>query len=366
MSQAHCRLMYRTTILPIDAITAISLVDLSMQDYTLEDTVDALHSTFLNYPDFDYLCTAKKLLTRMSLYDIWKEELFYYGKLLQIDHKTLENHIDSKNFQVFAKYDDVADDNIPLSATLVTSSYFSNKKNHDNNENKYKKDVDDKENSNAKVINDKLAVTLKKHSTLNKIEKELPNVNKRKKVTKRNRKEITIDTTSFGNKKEKKIPNTKRVKSDKKSKINVCPESEILKAVPSVNDIFTELGIDFKTVMDCDSGNEISENSKNDSTNEIDVDEDKNKNSSKKDDEKLLNKTANMLKQFEFTEKRDLNKFYDEKIDRNNLEQNKTTITTLTDIKNKNCSFLGNNKSSGSSSQIFMFESSDCDIDLDI
>lgn len=358
--------MYRTAILPIDAITAISLVDLSMQDYTLEDTVDALHSNFLKYPDFDYLCTAKKLLTRMSLYDIWREELLYYGKLLQIDHKTLENHIDSENFQVFAKYDDVADDNIPLSASLVTSSYFSNKKNHDNNENYNKKDVGDKENSNANVINDKLAVTLKKHSTLNKIDKELPNVDRRKKATKRNRKEITIDTTSFGNKKDKKIPNTKRVKSDKKFKNNECPEKEILKAVPSVNDIFTELGIDFKTVMDCDSSKEISENSKNDSTNEMDTDEGKNKNYTKKDDEKLLNKTADKLKQFEFTEKRDLNKFYDEKIDRNYLEQNKTAIKTLTDIKDKNGSFLVNNKSTGSSSQISMFESSDCDIDLDI
>ncbi|CAH2085422.1 unnamed protein product [Euphydryas editha] len=374
LSQAHCRLMYRTTILPIDAIIAISLVDLSMQDHTSEETVDALHSTFLKYPDFDYLSTAKKLLTRMSLYDIWREELLYYGKLLQVDHKTLESYIENGNFQVFTKYDDIADDNIPLSASLVTSSYFNNKKNHGNNEKYDQKDLGDKENKNVKVINDKLAAVLKKHSTLNKIEKEPPIVNKRKKVTKQNRKKITIDTSSFQNKKDK-VQGTKRVKpNDLLPDNNEYSENEILKAVPSVNDVFTELGIDFKSVMDCDPSLDTSDNSKSDPNNEINIDKEKemisksdtDKKCTMKDDKKILNKTVNKLKQFEFTGKHDLNKFYDEKLNKNNLEQNKTAVTTLSNTKNKNGSFIGNQKSSQISSQISMFESSDCDFDLDI
>lgn len=233
LSQAHCRLMYRTTILPMDAIIAVSLVDLSMQDCTLNDTVDALHSTFQKYPDFDYLCTAKKLLTRLNLYEIWKNELLFYGNLLQIDHKTLETDIENMNPKLFATYDDVTDNSIQLTASLITSSYFNNNKSDE-------LEFIEKEN-NVAPVKAKLAATLKKHANLNKDEKKPPPIQKNK----RKRKEVTVDTRTI----KKKIARNKQ--SNKKRDTNDSSDDEfddakILKAVPSVNDVFADLGIDFK------------------------------------------------------------------------------------------------------------------------
>ncbi|CAH0723666.1 unnamed protein product, partial [Brenthis ino] len=491
LSQAHCRLMYRKTILPIDAIIAITLVDLSMQDCTLEDTADALHSTYQKYPDFDYLCTAKKLLTKMSLYDIWRDELLYYGKLMQVDHKTLENDIENSNSKLFEKYDDVTDDNIPLSASVVTSSYFNNNKK--NNEH-----LKDKEKS-SNPINDKLAATLKKHATLNKIQKDPP-VNNKRKYTKRKRKEVIIDTSKFSSDKEKdkkrskkfqidfnmsdsdddsknnsnnvsilskdveadnfsnnsevsngmqekvqfqvddktnidnkeidpKTKNTDREQVDKsknkvdnkenrsemkntdcdinklndtskkkivrnkvkkispvsskrlrkeatagrnsnlkikKKKVKIIDQiksdndngsndseefntTELLKGIPSVNDDLMKIGIDFKIHSDdsnidfddIDLPANVSDDSKQ--TNII--------------NKEKLNTTANKLKQFEFSANHDLDKFYKE------IPQNNVAILRKKDRTQSNSCIQ---KQSASSSQISMFESSDCDIDLDI
>ncbi|XP_050349319.1 DNA helicase MCM9-like [Nymphalis io] len=368
LSQAHCRLMYRTTILPIDAIIAISLVDLSMQDCTLDDTVDALHSTFVEYPDFNYLCIAKKLLIRMNLFHIWKEELLYYGKLLQVDHKTLETYIDSENFKIFVKYDDVTDDNIPLSASIVTSSYFNKKNPNCDGERYDNKHKNNKENSNDKVIHDKLAATLKKHATLNKVEKELPHVGKKKKATKRKRKEVTIDTSFFGNKKQKSKRKNKKMESNGNlSDSIVCNENEILKAVPSVNDVFTELDIDFKILNNSYCDTDTSDINNKNSQTEIDAEKEKQSCINnieiklKLNDKKLLDTTANKLKQFEFTAKHDFNKFYGENSKINNIAKTETTVKLL-NTEDKNVF----QKPSRLSSQISIFESTDCDIDLDI
>nr|XP_026485397.1 DNA helicase MCM9-like [Vanessa tameamea] len=374
LSQAHCRLMYRTNILPVDAIVAISLVDLSMQDCTFEDTADALHSTFLDYPDFNYLCTAKKLLTKMCLFDIWREELLYYGKLLQVDHKTLETHIDNENFKVFVKYDDVTDDNIPLSASLVTSSYFNKKNPSFDDKRNDKKHGNYKENTNVKVIHDKLAATLKKHATLNKVEKEPPLDSKKKKVIKRKRKEVTIDTSFFGNKKQKNTKKNKKVKSNSKnSDSDVCNESEILKVVPNVNDVFTELGIDFNFLNNSDIDIDTGGINEKKSQNEIVAEKEKQSNINNMEieskinhDKKQLNTTANKLKQFEFMAKDDFNKFYGEKCEINNLASTEKTVKLLNTNDKRLSNPSGSQKSSGLSSQISIFESSDCDIDLDI
>lgn len=376
--------MYRTTILPMDAVIAVSLVDLSMQDCTLSDTVDALHSTFQRYPDFEYLCTANKLLTRLGLDEIWRNELLYYGKLLQVDHKTLENDIERGNHKHFAKYDDVTDDNIPLSASLVTSSYFNNKKTKTPTE--IQDELQERENFNqlnnfedAKV-NKKLAATLKKHATLNKTEK-LPSKQKNSNSHKRKRKTVTVDVKIFKNK-------AKRLKKSKpKNKVNsssnssesdgeTVDERDVLNAVPSVNDIFLDLGIDFKfknSNIQKNLNKEIVSNKKSDielsgsEKMENHVNEKHINNTTlvglenELDPVKTPNKTIDKLKQFQFTEKHDLSKFYEEKA--KVLEPSKSNLVKIKYISktNSDASTTGG-KSSVSSSQLSIFETSNCDI----
>ncbi|XP_059058589.1 DNA helicase MCM9-like [Achroia grisella] len=392
LSQAHCRLMFRSTILPMDAITAVSLVDLSMQDCTLNDTVDALHTTIPKYSDYEYLCIAKKLLTRLNLLDIWRNELLYYGNLLQVDHKTLEQDITNGNCQLFARYDDVTDETIPISASLVTSSYF----NKDNR--KQVSENNDRENEcnnfQNRDCNEKLAATLKKHATMNKIEKKPPIVQKKK----RKRKEVTLNV-SLKNNKSKRIKSSKLFsESENISDSEKEDTSILLNAVPSVNDVFKDLEIDLKfEVNDCeetddniiscknqskklmyekDNGNiEINENNENNSESERVDDSINNKSRLKEniDSENLpkLNKfdkqtsaesninkassISNKLKQFQFTEKHDINKYYKE--------------NTEPKVKVEKIDESISNLSSGQkilNSQISMFESSDCDVDLDI
>ncbi|XP_022123387.2 DNA helicase MCM9 [Pieris rapae] len=337
LSQAHCRLMYRTTILPVDAIVAVSLVDLSMQDCTLSDTANALHSTFQKYPDYEYLHMAKKLLAQLNLDEIWREELLFYAKLLKVDHKTLEHEINSKNSSIFAQVDDIEDSNIQLSATLVTSSYFNN------NERKIEKDV----------INSKLAATLVKHAALNKKIK-IPSDQKR---TKRKRKEIVIDTNA-------QLKKTKIKK--KKAEVNCDVESEedfdiskALNAVPSVNDVFNDLGIDFNINHDLDvlddKNNKTLElcNSNLQKSNKIDVGNVKSSTNKEMDSK---NNTVNKLKQFKFKSKHDINK-----CNGDSVKQEPYSNTVL----EKSFSNTSEESKPDKNSQISMFET-DCNIDLDI
>ncbi|VVD00383.1 unnamed protein product [Leptidea sinapis] len=355
LSQAHCRLMYRTTILPVDAIMAISLVDLSMQDCTLTDTVDALHSTFQKYPDYDFLCLAKKLLTQLKLHDIWKEELLYYAKQFKIDHVTLENEINIGSSKLFAKYDELEDNNIPLSASIVTSTYF--KKPDINVDNRV-------ENTNKEnVVNNRLVETLKKHATLNKEERKPPTTQK-KSVSKRKRKEVVISTNNL---------KFNSCKKNKKAKINTSIESEsdiedydvnkILKGVPSVNDAFSELGIDFKISKESTPDPQNNENM----TVEVTVKKSINESTTISNRQKStsVNNTLNRLKQFEFKGKSD----YDNLISDAKIKQEKSIQLTHKDLESKKEGKSGNviqKKQYVSSSQISMFDSSDCDIDLDI
>ncbi|XP_021189530.3 DNA helicase MCM9 [Helicoverpa armigera] len=263
LSQAHCRLMYRKTILPMDAVVAVSLIDLSMQDCTLDDTVDALHSTIPKYPDYEYLCTAKKLLTRLNLVDVWRNELLYYAKLMQVDHKTLESDIEAGNCKLFANHDDVTDDNIQLSASQITSSYFNNKKSKKNNDTEKENNEENLRKENGfkdDGINEKLAVTLKKHKTLNKAEKEPPIV-KKKGGNKRKRKEVTLDITGVKNQLSKRVKKTKGNQNHKEeedlsnSDEDNIEDRTILNAVPSVNDALADLGIDFNFENDSNETN---------------------------------------------------------------------------------------------------------------
>lgn len=416
----------------MDAVVAISLVDLSMQDCTLDDTADALHSTIPKYPDFEYLCTAKKLLTRLNLIDIWRNELLYYAKLLQVDHKTLESDLEVGNCKLFAKHDDVTDDNIQLSASLITSSYFNNKKANKTNENTIVEDFEnkkkDKEFKND-GINERFAVTLKKHKTLNSTEKEPPNI-KKKGGNKRKRKEVTVDITGVKNKLVKRAKKSKgKANSNEDHESNsdeeFVEEQIVLKAVPSVNDALADLGIDFhfdngsdeinvnidETSVNNESNNDKSEPKETETPKKIDTSEENldsvldisieigTKNADVKE------RTVSKLKQFQFVSKHDLDKYDDKprkpldnkttdnvidtlKLKENNIDKSASNTkastsksqfsmfegidtdsneTILGQVKGKeNTSTISNQKPSNPSSQISMFESSDCDIDLDI
>ncbi|KPJ02445.1 DNA replication licensing factor MCM9 [Papilio xuthus] len=338
LSQAHSRLMYRTTILPVDAIMAVSLVDLSMQDCTLNDTMDALHSTFQKYPDFEYLCTAKTLLERLNLNQIWIEELLRYAKLLKTDHKTLEIDIEMGCTKLFTKYDDITDDNIQLSCSIITSTYFKkDEKPHNSN----------KENSNTEkqIINNRLAATLKKHAALNKVDDKLPDT--KKKTRKRKRKEVTADVSAVM-KNKPKFSKKNKIESDSDENND---STIMLNAVPSVNDIFNDLDIDL---------NNDNESYTIETEDNIEKESEEVKRYTKANEStKTENKTLNFLKQFQYVKKDDPNKFED------NIKDKE--IVLLSDIKKEpNESVNKSFNKPTSSSQISIFESTDCDIDLDI
>lgn len=417
LSQAHCRLMYRKTILPMDAVVAVSLVDLSMQDCTLDDTVDALHSTIPRYPDYDYLCTAKKLLTRLNLIDVWKNELLYYAKLLQVDHKTLETDIEAGNCKLFTKHEDVTDDNIQLSASLITSSYFNNKKTMKNNETDVLEDMKNQRNNKDfkdDGINERFAVTLKKHKTLNSAEKEPPSAKKR--GGKRKRKLVTVDSSGVENKLPKRAKKAKsKVQNDEdqeSSDEDFIEDRTVLNAVPSVNDALADLGIDFNfensneihvendTVKsepkELEKSIEVLDTSKENYDSILDISiEGDSKNTDVKE------RTVSKLKQFQFVGKHDLDKYDDKSgkslnttsnsftAEKSKLKESNTSlniynkpstsktqlsifeglyadsnhVTALADVKGKE-NHSSNQKQSNPNSQISMFEGSDCDLDL--
>lgn len=349
--------MYRTQILPMDAIIAVSLVDLSMQDCTLSDTINALHSTIPQYPDYDYLVIAKRLLTRLSLYEIWKEELFYYGKILNVDSRTLESEIDNHSTNLFTKFDDVSDENIPLSSSLVTSSYFHNKKtNHDC------KDVKEEfRDSDGGQINARLAATLKKHAALHKVESVNTKV---KKSIKRKRKEVTVNIDEINDKITKRANKrniSKKNNKDKNESDKEC-DVDILKAVPSVNDVFSDLNLQFNSDRDSQDKENYDKTS-NDTNHEITI-------SNAKSDVK---DSKNKLQQFQFVRKHDLDKYYD-----NNIQNNKSITATVhnensinqdvTLIERSASNIVSTSRNTNliSSTQISIFDSSDCDIDLEI
>lgn len=356
----------------MDAIIAVSLVDLSMQDCTLNDTVDALHSTFQKYPDFEYLLTAKKLLARLNLYEIWQQELLFYGKLLQIDHKTLESNIEKGDPSLFAKYDNIVNDTVPLTASLVTSSYFNINKKTNVEEvptEIYKENV--KDNVIGKV-SDKLAATLKKHATLNKVERTVV----QKKQTKRKRKEVTVDTSSVVKKKQKqlnkpKVLNENDIASESEDEFDT---SKILHGVPSVNDFFTDLGINFKfnetpnqddSTRESKYGDFIRHSTQNENvvshTSKVTQKENivshsskiksPHKDKSSDSNESLNSSRLKRLKQFQFVEKHDLSK-YEEKVQKP-LTQNKIKVE-------KEAETHENGKSAGKL-QLSIFESTVCE-----
>ncbi|XP_063544731.1 DNA helicase MCM9-like isoform X1 [Cydia strobilella] len=377
LSQAHCRLMRRTCILPADAVTAAALVDLSMQDCARADTTDALHDSFHKHPDFHYLCTARTLLTKLNLYEIWQNELLSYAKILQVDHQTLEREIENKSSKLFEKFDDVSDDNIPLSSTLVTSSYFKNK--NDDHGDIVNNDTDDRPVFDSRDnVNEKFTATLKKHATLNKLERKPPLVQKSRK---RKRKE-NVKNQKLGKKKNDKSVIRYVLDSISESDSEEQNTTVNLKGVPSVNDIFNEIGIDFN-FDDSGKNNAVIENNKispdgKSESSEADIESKKDKSSKSFVENKECEKdsvsklspntssnTRSKLRQFQCVEKHDISK-YEEKVNTSIVHKQNEVVVKLENVSDSidNSSYAS--KKSVTSSQMSIFESSDCDIDLDL
>lgn len=382
LSQAHCRLMRRASILPADAVAAAALLDLSMRDGALADTSDALHDCFHKHPDFHYLCTARALLTELNLPEIWQNELLSYAKLLQVDHKTLESEIENKSTKLFEKFDDVSDDNIPLSSTLVTSSYF--KKKNDDHVDFVNSDTDGRPVfDTGDNVNEKFAATLKKHAALNKLERKPPLVQKpRKRKRKENLKNLKLGKRKSDNSlKNHVLGNISDSDSEEQnSTVN-------LNGVPSVNDIFNEIGIDFN-FDDSGKSNKVIENSKISAdgkaeSRKADVDIKVIQNKKDKSSKSLVenkeceiksistlspntsSNTLSKLIQFQCVETRDISK-YEEKVNTSKVHKENEVVLKLENVSDSihNSSYAS--KKSVTSSEMSIFESSDCDIDLDI
>lgn len=358
--------MFRHVVLPMDAITAVSLMDLSMQDCTLSDTSDALHSTFSEYPDFEYLKTAKDLLSSLNLYEIWHGELNFYSKLLNVNKQLLEKDLDNGETKYFPHNISIDESShLENASEIVESSFFKHpsKTVVDNGEkasrsndgkssksssqnitcsiNKLSKtfldiekddDLDsildfndsisranklhikikgkanesirietlvakaeansEVDNVNKKISVDRLAQTLKKHSTMNKItninsegivtgkRKRVANkrVDKSKKAKKKNSIDVPLqnvlneinqvcDKRNTKQNKVKKTPSKTKEKCSANKLVDSLSSSEedineidMLKCLPSVNDVFNDISTDFDQIY-CDSDASMFENS---------------------------------------------------------------------------------------------------------
>lgn len=78
LSQAHAKLMYRKEVLVMDAIVAISLMESSLDQSSLFNSVNILHTSFSDEPEREYIEQAEMILTRLKLRDIFKEEREMY------------------------------------------------------------------------------------------------------------------------------------------------------------------------------------------------------------------------------------------------------------------------------------------------
>lgn len=462
LSQAHCKLMFRSTVLPMDAIAAIGLMDLSMQDCTLQETVTALHSIFPKYPDFQYLKTARSFFLKLNLTSLWDTELKYYSQLLNVDKSLIEMDLTNSHSKFFARFDNVSDDNvsIPLSSTLVTSSYFNiNTKDaskspppkkkelkHNQSElidrNKDKnvpsthrnatsqsfldESIDEKQlndilhveaNSRSSVLKQNLTNTLNKYKKVNKSDKLPPlNCNDKKNNATMKKNKRKRNTVAGNSNKRRKLKDLKGElnETDDSDEIN---QNETLNALPSVNDIFNKLlrkinnydpampiGNDATLgekdcirdylkrkdkiqsdklsidTIEIKENEEIEEKDNAEIENTIKsdmVNEPKIRNntieSSSVNNQELVSKTVFKLKQFQFQERKNKkSEVASRESDLNASTSKEVRLANVAEMKREqsdNSLHLGLNNcktNSSTGSQISMFETSDCDIDIDL
>ncbi|XP_029799585.1 DNA helicase MCM9 isoform X2 [Suricata suricatta] len=75
LAEAHARLMFRDTVTLEDAITAVSVMESSMQGGALLGGVNALHTSFPENPLQQYQRQCELILEKLELHDLLSEEL---------------------------------------------------------------------------------------------------------------------------------------------------------------------------------------------------------------------------------------------------------------------------------------------------
>lgn len=75
LSQAHAKLMFHSTVTIQDAVVAVSLMEASLQSAVMLGGVNALHTSFPDNPEDEYVSQAQLILTRLGLMDLLEEEL---------------------------------------------------------------------------------------------------------------------------------------------------------------------------------------------------------------------------------------------------------------------------------------------------
>jgi hypothetical protein len=79
----------------MDAIVAISLIESSLDQTSLFNSVNILHTSFSDNPEQEYREQAKLILSKLDLQKIWKEEFLNKDSNLNIspDKESLKKEI---------------------------------------------------------------------------------------------------------------------------------------------------------------------------------------------------------------------------------------------------------------------------------
>lgn len=377
--------MYRGTVMIMDAVNSVLLMDLSMQDCSISGSGNALHSNFSKCPDIEYLKMAKELLHTLELPNIWNEELSFYSSLLKVNRDTLDNEISSGSCKYFKIHntDEISSQKPEKSEPVVESNYFVKSRTVSENDDNLDEilDIDSFMNSD-KSLNDsnlenniKLKNSLQKFSNMrakNSVNILGPITGKRKRVYNRKPKKSIDDNVS------KKIKTTNKKKTNQVNHTEKSDESDFdafvdqskdLKGVPSVNDIFTEIGINYESFSDDESeknSNKISESYNENTEKEYDnvdkvtavveVHNENNKNNVNSLKSPVSDKTVSKLKGFSFKSTKIINnEGCDKSIcisDKPSKKSDKLNLKAKT------------NSSSSHSSQISIFEDEDDNYDV--
>ncbi|XP_071789182.1 uncharacterized protein [Asterias amurensis] len=90
LSQAHARLMCHDTVMVMDAVAAVSVMESTMQGAALMGGVNALHTSFPEEPETEYRTQAELILAHLGLQDVLQSELQRLDDVNR-EHSLLEN-----------------------------------------------------------------------------------------------------------------------------------------------------------------------------------------------------------------------------------------------------------------------------------
>lgn len=266
----------------MDAIIAVSLMDLSMQDCLFSGSSNVIQTTFHDCPDFVYLKTAKTYLTHFGLENIWENELLFYAQLLQTDKQTLSHNIENDNFELFKcanntiisnEVDDVIESTYFKTETnhILENEFFHREKNSNNGLNIKPENIS---HNSEKSFDESFFIDEIEQECSNIKIKENDSLNISKEKKSKNKSKVKFQSELSDDKIEKEKTPKKRKKSfspkiprkQKKHDIDNSPENQkeddmdtlqMLNCLPSVNDIYKELNISFD-LCDEDSPNRSS------------------------------------------------------------------------------------------------------------